>query len=196
MTDDYLTKFVRDRRKGGASGVTIGIDLTYLAGVFKTAKGLWKLPISLDPIEAVRANMGHLKISTKSTERKRRPTDKEIADLCDYLDKHSSLPMRDIIHFAIESAMRIEEITLLRWVDLNAQDRTIIIRNRKHPREKTGNDQEVPLLGRTFEIVQRQPKPDDITSKSRIFPVLADTVSTIFPRAKKALKIEDLHFTT
>jgi integrase len=79
--------------------------------------------------------MGHLKISTKSTERKRRPTDKRIADLCDYLDEHSSLPMRDIIHFAIESAMRVEEITLLRWVDLNEHDRTIIIRNRKHPRE-------------------------------------------------------------
>lgn len=194
ITDDYLTKFVRDRRKGGASGVTIGIDLTYLAGVFKTAKGLWKLPISLEPIEAARANMGHLKISTKSTERKRRPTKEEIDQLCDYLDKHSSLPMRDIIHFAIESAMRIEEITLLRWIDLNEGDRTIVIRNRKHPREKVGNDQEVPLLGRTFEIVQRQPKPANLTPESRIFPVLADTVSTIFPRAKKALKIEDLHF--
>jgi integrase len=194
ITDDYLTKFVRDRRKGGASGVTIGIDLTYLAGVFKTAKGLWKLPISLEPIEAARANMGHLKISTKSTERKRRPTKEEIDQLCDYLDKHSSLPMRDIINFAIESAMRIEEITLLRWIDLNEHDRTIIIRNRKHPRQKVGNDQEVPLLGRTFEIVQRQPKPENVTPDSRIFPVLADTVSTIFPRAKKALKIEDLHF--
>jgi integrase len=194
ITDDYLTDFVRKRRRAGVSGVTIGIDLTYLAGVFKTAKGLWKLPVTLEPIEAARANMGHLKISTKSTERKRRPTEHEIAQLCDYLDDHSALPMRDIIHFAIESAMRIEEITLLRWVDLNEADRTIMIRNRKHPREKVGNDQEVPLLGRTFEIVQRQPRPAEVTEDSRIFPVLADTVSTIFPRAKKALKIDDLRF--
>ena len=92
----------------------IGIDLTYFTGVFRTAKGLWKLLISLDPIKAARANMGHLKISTKSIERKRRPTDDEITRLFDYLDKHSPLPMRDIIHFAIESAMRIEEIRLLR----------------------------------------------------------------------------------
>lgn len=55
--------------------------------------------------------------------------------------------MRDLIHFAIESAMHVEEITLLLWVDLNELDRTIIIRNRKHPRQKQGNDQEVPLLG-------------------------------------------------
>jgi hypothetical protein len=63
ITDDYLTTFVRARRKGGASGVTIGIDLTYLAGVFKTAKGLWKLPVSLELIEAARANMGQLRHS-------------------------------------------------------------------------------------------------------------------------------------
>lgn len=194
LTDDYLTKFVRDRRKGGAGGVTISIDLTYLGGVFKTAKELWKLPVSLEPIEAARANMAHLKISTRSEERRRRPTEKEIADLCDYLDKHSTLPMRDLIHFAIESAMRIEEITMLRWVDLNEADRTIMIRDRKHPRQKKGNDQEVPLLGKTFEIVQRQPRPDKPTPDCRIFPVKADTVSTIFPRAKKTLGIEDLHF--
>lgn len=194
VTDDYLTKFIRDRRKGGAGGVTISIDLTYLGGVFKIAKELWKLPVSLEPIEVARANMAHLKISTRSQERTRRPTEKEITDLCVYLDKHSTLPMRDLIHFAIESAMRIEEITRLRWVDLNESDRTIIIRNRKHPRQKQGNDQEVPLLGRTFEIVQRQPRPENPTPDCRIFPINANTVSTIFPRAKKALQIDNLHF--
>jgi integrase len=138
--------------------------------------------------------MTHLKISSKSKERSRRPTEGEIAGLCDYLDQHSTLPMRDIIHFAIESAMRIEEITLLRWLDLNDTDRTIVIRNRKHPRQKQGNDQEVPLLGKTYEIIQRQPRPRAITSESRIFPVKVDTITTIFPRAKKRLGIEDLHF--
>ena len=34
--------------------------------------------------------------------------------------------MRDIIHFAIESAMRVEEITLLRWVDLTEDDRRMM----------------------------------------------------------------------
>lgn len=148
LTADYLTTYVRNRRKAGVSGVTISIDLTYIGDVLKSARDLRKLPLNLDVISAARANMAHLKISTKSKERSRRPTAKEIGELCNYLDKHSTLPMRDIIHFAIESAMRIEEITLLRWVDLNERDRTIIIRNRKHPRQKQGNDQEVPLLGR------------------------------------------------
>ncbi|MFC5550769.1 tyrosine-type recombinase/integrase [Massilia aerilata] len=191
---DYLTTFVRDRRKAGASGITISIDLTYLGSVFKSARDLRKLPLDLEPLNSARANMAHLKISTKSNERARRPTEKEISDLCDYLDKHSSLPMRDIIHFATESAMRVDEITRLRWIDLNETDRTIIIRDRKHPRQKQGNDQEVPLLGKTYEIIQRQPRPAQITCESRIFPVKVDTITTIFPRAKNALGIKDLHF--
>lgn len=194
ITDDFLTKYVRDRRKGGAGGVTIGIDLTYLSGVFKTARELWKLPVSLEPFKIARANMAHLKISTKSKERERRPTEDEITRLCDYLDNRSVLPMRDIIHFAIGSAMRLSEITGLRWVDLNEKDKTIIIRNRKHPREKIGNDQEVPLLGETFEIVMHQPKPEEAKPGDMIFPCKADTISTIFPRACNALGIKDLHF--
>ena len=194
LTDDYLTEFVRTRRKGGAGGVTIGIDLTYLAGVFKTAKELWKMPVSPDPINTARANMAHLKISTRSTERTRRPTTAELEALQKYLDTHSTLPMRDIIDFAVESAMRVDEITRLRWIDLNEQDRTIIIRDRKHPRQKVGNDQEVPLLGKTFDIVKRQPPPVELTNEARIFPVKTDTITTIFPRAKVALGIVDLHF--
>lgn len=194
ITSDYLTTFVRNRRKTGASGVTISIDLIYLANVLKSARDLKKLPISLEPVTSARSNMAHLKISTKGKERARRPTKEEIASICAYLDKRSTIPMRDIINFAIESAMRIDEITRLRWIDLNEIDRTIIIRNRKHPRQKAGNDQEVPLLGATYEIIKRQPRPAHITPECRIFPVKTATVTTIFPRAKNALGIKDLHF--
>lgn len=194
VTDDMLTKFIKNRREGGTGGVTIGIDLTYLSGVFKTARELWKIPVSLEPFRVARANMRHLKIATKSKERSRRPTEDEIKRLCDYFDNHSSLPMRDLIHFAIGSAMRLSEIAGLLWVDLNEEDRTIIIRDRKHPTEKMGNDQEVPLLGDTFSIVKRQPKPGEVKEDNLIFPFRTDTVSTIFPRACQALGIPDLHF--
>lgn len=118
--------------------MTISIDLIYLASVLRSARDLRKLPIDLEPITSARANMAHLKISTKGKERAPRPTDKDITDLCDYLDEHSTLPMRDIIQFAIESAMHVDEITRLRWIDLNEADRTVIIRDRKHPRHGHG----------------------------------------------------------
>jgi integrase len=188
LTDDRLTKYVRDRRTGGAGGVTIGIELTYLSGVYKTARELWKLPVSMDAIESARANMKHLGMQTKSRERDRRPTQDEIDRLCAYFDTKSSLPMRDIINFAVASAMRLGEIVGLRWQDMNEIDRTITIKDRKHPTLKQGNDQEVPLLGDAFTIAMRQPRGE------LVFPCNAKTISSIFPRACNALGIADLHF--
>ena len=189
ITDDSLMKHIRGRQAEGAGGVTIAIELAYLGGLFKTAKQLWKIPVSLDPIISARANMGHLGVSLKSKERTRRPTQKELDNLCAYFDAHSTLPMRDLIQFAAATAMRLGEIVGLRWEDLNKEDRTIIIKDRKHPTEKVGNDQEVPLLGSSFDIVMRQ-----LRNGERIFPIIGDTVSSIFPRACKQFGIVDLRF--
>ncbi|WP_061943005.1 site-specific integrase [Collimonas pratensis] len=198
LTSDRLVNYIAMRSTGtaerpGAGGVTIAIDLTYLGGVLKTAKQLWRLPVNLDAVAAARANMDYLGLSTRSEERQRRPTLGEIESLCAHFDakKRQRVPMSELIHFAIGTAMRIGEIIRLKWSDLNESDRTIIIRDRKHPRAKKGNDQEVPLLGNTFEIAKRQPKKD---GEPRIFPVTNGTVSTIFPRACNALEIEDLCF--
>jgi integrase len=189
LTDDRLTQYVKDRRREGAGGVTIAIDLTYLGGIYKTARQIWKMPVSMDAIATARAYMSHVKISTRSKERTRRPTKDELNRLCDYFDKHSRMPMRDIIQFAVATAMRLDEIMRLRWDDLNEADKTIVIRDRKHPNQKAGNDQEVPLLGDSFAIVLRQPRTDKC-----IFPYNGSTISSIFPRACQALGINDLRF--
>lgn len=194
LTTDRLVEHVRKRRSDGAGGVTIGVEFTYLGGVLKAARDLWKLPVDLDAISGARANMKYMGLSTKSTERDRRPTQAEIDAICKWFDDKGSrqkVPMPDLIKFAIASAMRAGEIIRLKWDDLNEADRTIIIRDRKHPQEKKGNDQEVPLLADAFTIVMRQPR---IKDESRIFPVTDGTISSLFPRACNFLKIEDLRF--
>lgn len=193
LTVDVLTRHVRDRQKTGAGGVTIAVDLSYLSGVLKVAKNLWSLPVDPTVTAAARDNMRYLGLSPKSTERDRRPTEAELKLLCTYYsnNKRQKVPMTDLIKFATSTAMRLGEIIGLKWSDLNTEHRTIIIRNRKHPSEKEGNDQEVPLLGEAFEIVMRQPR-DEVDG--RIFPVTEGTVSSIFPRACKKLGIVDLRF--
>jgi integrase len=192
LTADRLNEYVDGRRAGGAGGVTVSIDLTYLSGILKTASAIWRMPVNQVAVSDVRARLAHLGVSTKSKERTRRPTLDEIERLCTHFDNKGSrqkIPMSDLIRFAIASAMRLGEIIGLKWADLNEADRTIIIRNRKHPTEKMGNDQEVPLLGEAFDIVMRQLRHGD-----RIFPITDGTVSSIFPRARKALNIDDLTF--
>ncbi|WP_328514672.1 site-specific integrase [Ralstonia solanacearum] len=115
--------------------------------------------------------------------------------------------MADIIKFAVATAMRASEITSLRWLDINHEHRTIIIRDRKHPQDKIGNNQTVPLLGDAYEIVMRQPRlptptwlahtDDDDRAphmSELVFPYSARSFSSIFPRACRSLGIKDLRF--
>jgi integrase len=194
LTDDRLAAYVKTRYTGGASGVTIAIDLTYLKSVLKAAKQIWKLPVNPAVIDDARAQMRYLDISTKSVERKRRPTADELAKIKEYFRAkggRQQIPMWDVIDFAVASAMRQGEIVGILWQDVNEADRTVIIRDRKHPREKVGNDQEVPLLGDAFDIVKRQKR---IEGEDRIFPYSGHTISSIFPRACRELKIVGLRF--
>jgi integrase len=155
------------------------------------ARSLWKLPLPPSPIAAVRKNLRYLGLIGKSKRRDRRPTEAEIAVICAWFEKkrRQRVPMPDIIRFAIASAMRAGEITRLRWSDIHEVDKTILIRDRKDPEAKIGNDQTVPLLGDAWAIVQRQPRGGDL-----IFPYNEKTFSSLFPRACKDLGIEDLRF--
>ena len=191
LTVDVLMHYIRERHEGGAGGVTIAIDLSYIGSLLKAARDLWRLPVDLSAVASARANLQYLGLSVKSKERERRPEGDEIERICAHFKakKRQKVPIVEVIPFAIATAMRLGEIIGLKWADVNETDRTVIIRNRKHPTEKMGNDQVVPLLGEAFTIAMRQPRTDE-----RIFPITEGTISTIFPRSCKELGIIDLTF--
>ncbi|MFM2051149.1 MAG: hypothetical protein RL682_1640 [Pseudomonadota bacterium] len=194
LTPQRLVEFAKTRNAGGAGMVTVSMDLTYLAGILKMARSLWRMPLHSDIVEDAREMLKYMGLIGKSKQRDRRPTQAEIDTLCTYFDSTArTIPLDELIRFAIATAMRAGEITGLLWSDLNVTDKTIIIRDRKHPSEKLGNDQTVPLLSNggldAFEIAMRQPKTD-----KRIFPYNPDSVASIFPRSCQKLGIIDLHF--
>lgn len=95
--------------------------------------------------------------------------------------------MYKIVPFAIVSTRRQEEITLLRWSDLDG-DR-ITVRKMKDPRNKDRNDVRCELKPEAAAIIASMPRVDD-----RIFPFNSDTISANFTRACQFLGIDDLHF--
>lgn len=191
FTTERLNQFTAKRRAAGAGGVTVSIDLVYIGAVLKTAKQIWKYPVDPTVVSEARAHLAYIGVSTRGKERSRRPTADELVRIKAFFaaKPRQQVPMGEIIDFAVATAMRLGEIIRIQWEDLNETDRTVIIRDRKHPRDKVGNDQEVPLLGDAFAIAMRQPR-----AGARIFPVTEGTVSTIFPRACNRLEIEDLAF--
>jgi len=191
LTKDELLEYVKGRIASKVSGVTVSIELTYLAAVYRAAKFLWGMEVDLDIFSVVRSNMAMLNISTRSKERKRRVSDAELKKLLEYFDTrpNSKVPYSDIIMFSIKTTMRAGEIVALRWEDLDEKNKTIVIRSRKHPTDKEFNDQVVPLINGAFEIIMKQPRVHD-----RIFPIQDGTISSVFPRATTALGIDDLRF--
>ena len=85
--------------------------------------------------------------------------------------------------------MRIGEVCSLRWEDLNHDHKTILVRDRKDPRKKTGNHMIVPLLAGSFDIAIKQEQCGDL-----IFPFNSRSVTAGFQRVRNGLGIEDLRY--
>jgi integrase len=186
LTPERIVEYIVDERD--VSGVTALIDLTYLKGVLKVARALWKVNVQPSVVDDAREILKYMGRADRSNERDRRPTLEELNSIKGWFSEHSSSLTIDHIDFILDSCFRPpSEVINLRWVDVNHADKTILIRDRKDPRKKIGNNQIVPLLGQCYEIIKRQPKKGEF-----IFPATDGTWSSLFPRACADLKIVDL----
>jgi len=191
---DVIDTYLNKRSKEGAGPVVISAELGYLIRVLEVARSVWHLDVDLQGAQELRTAYKRQGRVGKSKSRDRRVSDEELEAVIEYIEanKDTALPMRDILEFCMASAMRISEVCRIRWEDLNTKDKTIVIRDRKHPSEKIGNHQTVPLLNATgfdaFAIVKRQEREG-----ARIFHADPRTVGAYFTRAVQALKIKDLH---
>jgi integrase len=142
----YLVKFGRTRARQDAGPVTLSMDIGAIRLVLSHAAAVHGLSASVEPVDQARIALKRLGLVGKSNERDRRPTEDELTKLFKDFDENERLtiPMARIVKFAIATAMRQEEICRVTWDDLNT--RTKMIRDRKDPREKKGNDQRIPLL--------------------------------------------------
>jgi integrase len=191
LTYDRLKSFVKDREKGGAGGVTIAMDIAEIAAVIRSGRKDHKYDFDMTVFSDVREHMADTGLDPKSHERDRRPTEEELTTIKKHFDakKRQEIPMSAIIDFAIATTMRAAEITRIKWSDVDFEKKTVIIRDRKHPKKKKGNHQKVPLLADAWAILTAQPRTHD-----EVFPYDPKSISTIFPRAVNACDIKDLHF--
>jgi len=193
LTSFHITQHFRKRHADGAGAVVISGQLGYLIGVLRVARTLWHLDVPLQAAIDARSALQKIRLVGKSQHRERRVSDAELKKLIAYFKAlPSAVPMADIVRFCLASAMRISEVCRLEWKDFDERAKTVIIRDRKHPQDKLGNDQIVPLLNATgqdaFKIAKRQPRKGP-----RIFPHSSATVGTYFTRAVAELSLEDLH---
>lgn len=185
---DYCTTRIE---VDGVRPATTQLDILFLSGAITTAVVEGRLHEEYKgKVSVWRKGLYRAGLVGHPESRDRRPKPEELEQLLMHA-KHNRALRRinyhSLIHFAVESCMRLDEICSLRWDDYNAVDGTVIIRLRKHPTKKM--DQVVPLMGDAQAIIDAQPRQDD-----RIFPYNDESVSNGFRRICQFLNIENLHF--
>lgn len=193
-----IIEHVKARRAEGICGATAMHDITFLRGVLQYAPSAWDdcEDVSAAAITAALPVLNKHGMIGKSTPRKRRPTDDELARLIEYLteqDKRSTVKVVPCLIFALASTRRRGEICRMQWGDIDWEKRTYMVRDLKHPTMKAGNHVTFPLFDELAEIIKRQPRRTDSPTE-RVFPYNDKSLGARYTLAKKALGIVDLRF--
>lgn len=188
LTVDDLVGYCRIRSEEGAGGYTCNMDVSKLGTVLRLVSGVKHLGLP-DIVAQARPVLRHLGLIHGGGKRERRPTEDELHNIIQHLAQVRGQIYADVVRFATLTAMRRGEISRIVWEDVDADKRLILVRDRKDPRQKMGNDEWVPLLNGAWELVEAQP-----TREGRIFPVHEQTLSKYFTWACRDLGIPDLHF--
>jgi integrase len=196
---ERLIKFGKERASEGAGPVTVGMDLGYIKTIYSHAAAVHGISAPIEPINLARIALGRLGLVGKGKERDRRPTQDELDRIVAGFEanERQQIPVGRIVRFAVATAMRQDEIVRVDWRDFDANSRMLLIRDRKDPRRKHGNDQRIPLLDVSgydaCEIIEEQGQYSNIR-EGRIFPYNGRSVGTAFRRQCRDLKIDNLHF--
>ena len=179
---------------GGVLPQTAGNDLAHLGAVLSIARPAWGYEVDPQVMGNVRKVLRKLGYNMRSRERDRRPTLDELDRLLEHFQsiqdrRPTSINMLKMTAFALFSTRRQEEITRIKWADLDEEGSRVLIRDMKNPGQKMGNDVWCHLPPEALAIIQTMPK-----ALEEIFPYSAESISTSWTRACKLLGIKDLHF--
>lgn len=172
----------RDDRLKMVQTSTVNRELNLMSSLFEHARREWQW-IKTNPVHDV-------KRPSNPKHRERIFTDTERDALCVELGYNES----DLIEtkqqiiaaaflFALETAMRREEITGLEWGRVDLKQRFLSL-----PLTKNGDARQVPLSKRAIELLTK------LKEHSKPFPVDKDVLSTLFRRACLNAKVENATF--
>lgn len=183
--DDVTTPVLvawRDKRLKTVQSSTVNRELNLMSALFEQCRREWQW-IKINPVHDV-------KRPSNPKHRERIFTDAERDLICGQLGYVESDPVetkQQIIAvaflFALETAMRREEITTLEWSRIDLIQRFLSL-----PVTKNGDSREVPLSVRAVELLNK------LKGFHKPFPVDKDVLSSLFRRACLNAKIENAHF--
>lgn len=156
------------RIASGAAAQTVRNGLTVLSAVFEQAIREWGFDHLNNPVRRVRR-------PSAPRGRVRRVSQDEIEAIISNTESES-LP--SIVRLALATGMRLSEITLMDWVNVDFRQRTLFL-----PDTKNGDARTVPLSTTAINTLLTLRKVPNMPSSGRVFDISQHAVTVCFRRA-------------
>jgi len=166
-----IREYVRAREGEDVAAGTIRMDLALLGRLFELCRREWRIPVD-NPVR----EMGKPPIAQG---RKRRLKPGEEAKLL----KVAPPVFRAVLRWALETAMRREEMATLHWEHIDTSARTAHL-----PNTKNGEARSVPLSKQALSVLHEIPKQLD----GSVFGMSANAMTLAMRRARETAGISDL----
>lgn len=137
-----VAEFIKERQDEGTGANTIRLDLALLSRLFEVAGSDWGMESLSNPVK--RANKP--KLPSGRSRRLEGDEEERLLAVCTY-------PFREVVSFALETAMRREEIASLNWSQVDLKKRSALL-----PNTKNGETRAVPLSPNALEILRALPR--------------------------------------
>lgn len=172
-----VAQAMKEMEAEGKGPNTIRLHLALLSHLFKVARTEWGMESIDNPVEYVRK-------PKLPQGRDRRLVDDEETRLlaaCQAINPE----LRDIVLFAIETAMRQGEIMGMTWDNVDIKRRTVTLENTKN-----GEKRIVPLSSTALRVLSKSPRK----ISGEVWEYRQEGVKYAFPAACRKANIKDLHF--
>ncbi len=170
-----IADFRREREEEGVSGNTIRLDFALLSKLFNYARSDWGMESLQNPVQ----------LAAKSKPAKGRDRRLE-NDEEEQVLKAARAPFDSIIRFALETAMRREEIAALQWKNVNVKGRYVYLPETKNEEART-----VPLSPAALDVLRKLPRPD---GAELVFGVDKEAITHFMKVIRAKTGIENLRF--
>lgn len=169
-----VSDFIKEREAEGVSGNTIRLDLALLSKLFELARKDWGMESLSNPVR----NVSKPKISKGRTRRLESDEEERLLRVCPGL-------FREVVRFALETAMRRTEIANLTWNDVDLKKRFAHL-----PQTKNGESRSVPLSPGALAVLVGLPRK----ISGSVFGLSSEQITTAMVQARRTAGIKDLRF--
>ena len=173
-----LAAYVAEREKQGRAANTIDRDLGLLSRMYEVARANWGMEGLQNPVR----NVIRPKLPQGRT-RRLRPGEEEA------LLEAAPSSFRPLFLFALETAMRRDELVNLCWEHVDMERRTAFL-----PKTKNGEARTVPLSPAALTILEALREEIPGACKGQVFGYTLNSVTGTMRSLCAKIGIEDLHF--